>query len=233
MQKKRTLSLILALVMALTLLFPMNAYASIGSTTVTIDKSKTVTGKKHSITVKHYFTYVVLQEEDSAVKKINKKLKNQSKYLADESMATENAENDVEFIDNDLEYEDYTEQEVAYISDKYVSVASTSGWYAGGVSNYSVSGLTFDLSTGKEIKKITYFTKEKSLKKIKKTIKKMAMKEDKDLRKSDVNAAVDSKKANEFFFFLNADGDVVVCFGPYEMGYGGWTRMYTLPGDAK
>ncbi len=233
MQKKRTLSLMLALVMALTLLSPMNAYASIGSTTETIDKSKTVTGEKYSITVKHYFTYVVLQEEDSAVKKINKKLKNQSKYLTDESIAIENAENDVEYIEADAEYEDYTEQEVAYISDKYVSVASTSGWYSGGVSNYSVSGMTFDLDTGKEIKKITYFTKEKSLKKIKKTIKKMAMKEDEYLSKSDVNAAVNGKKAKDFFFFLNADGDVVVCFGPYEMGYGGWTRMYTLPGDVK
>ena len=231
MKKKRTLSLMLVLCMALTMLFPVNAFASIGHTTKTIDKSKTVSGDKASIKVLHYFTYVVLEEDDAAVKKINKKLKSQSKYLADDSAATDYAVNDVKYIEEDAEYEDYTEQSIGYISENYVSVVQASGWYAGGVSNYSISGLTFDLSTGKQIKKLTDVTKEKSLKKIKKGLKDQALEEDPYLSKADANAAINGKKAKDFSFFINQDGDVVVCFGPYEMGYGGWTRMYTIEGD--
>ena len=233
MKNKKILSLALALSLAFTALFPVNTYASIGHTTKTIDKSQTVKGEKSTIEVKHYLTYVVLEEDDPAVQKINKKLKSEKKYLTDRSDAMDSAEFDADERDYDDVYYDYTEQDVSFMSEDYVSVTSSWVWYAGGVGNYGISGLTFDLSTGKEIKKLTYFTKEKSLKKIKKTLKKMALKDDENLSGADVDLAIKGKKAKDFYFYLDENGDVVVCFGPYEMGYGGWARTYTLEGDIK
>ena len=68
---------------------------------------------------------------------------------------------------------------------------------------------------------------------IKKTLKKMALKDDENLSGADVDLAIKGKKAKDFYFYLDENGDVVVCFGPYEMGYGGWARTYTLEGDIK
>lgn len=37
-------------------------------------------------------------------------------------------------------------------------------------------------------------------------------------------------KATDFSYYINPKGKVIVCFGPYELGYGGWTKKFSLAG---
>ena len=97
------------------------------------------------------------------------------------------------------------------------------------MSNIFEYGRTFDLNTGKEIKKLTKVTKESNLKKIKKTLKKKIKKEDKGYDVSELNKMKDS----DFSFYIKKNGKVVVCFGPYALGYGGWTKTFELAGKYK
>lgn len=47
---------------------------------------------------------------------------------------------------------------------------------------------------------------------------------DKDYDTSDV----DKTKIKDLNFYINAEGKVVVCFGPYSLGYGGWSKFVEL-----
>lgn len=198
-----------------------------------IDHSQTFDGTYCSITVENYYEYVQLKGSSNAIKKINKTLKNIAvKTMENESGAVENAAEECndEYRTTDTTYEDYTSQSIAYQSKKVISFCSMYYWYAGGVANSGFYGYVFDLKTGKQIKDITKVTKQKSLSKIKKTLVKKILASDEYLLQSEVESIINSKKASEFDFYLNKNGNVVVCFGPYELGYGGWGREFVLTG---
>ena len=122
-------------------------------------------------------------------------------------------------------------QTVTYVGKKYVSVLESSGWYAGGVHNTMVTGHTFNLKTGNEVKKITRFTKTKDLDKLKKEIQAEVEKNGTDsIYKPET---ILNRKATKFNFYINKDGSVKVCFDPYEIGAGGWYREYVVKGRLK
>ena len=142
------------------------------------------------------------------------------------SGAFEYAEDDCNYRTENDTYNDYVTQKVSYLSSDIVSIVTTNNWYAGGVSNVDTYGYTFDLKTGKEIKKLTSVTKTTSLSKIKSTLTKKIEADPNNFDPSDLK----DMKATDFHFYINSKGKVVVCFGPYELGWGGWTKKYTLSG---
>lgn len=187
--------------------------------------NKQVKGESCTITVKHYYKRVVLSGSSAAIKSINKQLKKYSDtFMSKVSGAFEYAEDDCNYRTENDTYNDYVTQKVSYLSKDIVSIVTTYNWYAGGVSNVDTYGYTFDLKTGKEIKKLTSVTKTTSLSKIKSTLTKKIKEQQYD------PSELDNMKATDFCFYINSKGKVIVCFGPYELGYGGWTKKYTLSG---
>lgn len=193
----------------------------------TVKNNQTFKGEGCTITVKNYYKHVVLSGSSSAVKSINKQLKKYSDaFMAEPSGAVEYAKDDCKYRTYDETYNDYVTQKVSYLSDGIVSIVTTWTWYAGGVGNTNIYGYTFDLKTGKEIKKLTSVTKTTSLTKIKSTLTKKIEADPNNFDPSDLK----DMKATDFHFYINSKGKVVVCFGPYELGWGGWTKKYTLSG---
>lgn len=201
------------------------AHAAEAYTYKSAKNNQTFKGEGCTITLKKYYKRVVLSGSSSAVKSINKQLKKYSdEFMAEPSGAVEYAEEDCKYRTYDETYNDYVTQKVSYLSDDIISIVTTYNWYAGGVSNVNTYGYTFDLKTGKEITKLTSVTKTASLSKIKSTLTKKIEAQQYD--PSDLK----DMKATDFHFYINAKGKVIVCFGPYELGYGGWTKKYTLAG---
>jgi hypothetical protein len=208
-------------------IIPTNrAQAAKAYTTHTISHDTTIKGEKATIELKCFYTYVALKGDTKIIRKINKALKPKN-YKNYQSAALEYAKSDADDRDNDDTYSDYTVQTVSYLSDSIVSVDETSVWYAGGVQNVAIGGRTFSLKTGNEIKKLTTVTKQKSLSKIKKTLKRLIKKQDENYDTSEL----DKMKAKDFHFYITKKGKVCVCFGPYELGFGGWTKKFYLASD--
>lgn len=197
-------------------------------TTKKISHNQTITGKKCTIKVECYYEYVQFKGTKKAVKKINKALKPKN-YEDYKSSAIASAKDAADEWDYDDTYMDYTAQTVSYYNTKknITSIYELSVWYAGGVQNTFESGRTFNLKTGKEIKKITDVTKEKSLAKLKKNLKKAIEKKDEGYDTSEI----DKMKATDFHFYITKKGKVCICFGPYELGFGGWSKKFYFEGD--
>ena len=197
-----------------------------GAYTYKTDKNnQTFKGKGCKITVKNYYKRAVLSGSSKAVKSINKQLKKYSdEFMANESGAIDFAREDCNYRTSDDTYDDYVTQKVSYLSDDIISIVTTKNWYAGGVGNTVIFGHTFDLKTGKEIKKLTSVTKTSSLKKIKSTITKKI--EAQQYSASDLR----DMNATDFHYYINSKGKVIVCFLPYELGYGGWSKKFVLDG---
>lgn len=226
--------------LSITLLAGMLAFGSVASAvpanqavvqaaetyTYKTDKNnKTFKGDKCTITVKNYYKRIVLSGSSKAVASINKQLKRYSdEFMSKESGAFEYASEDCNNRTADDTYDDYVTQKVTYLSDDIISIQTTSNWYAGGVGNTNVYGYTFNRKTGKLIKKITSVTKTTSLSSIKKTLKKSIKAKQFDPKE------LDNMKADDFQYYINSKGKVIVCFGPYALGYGGWTKKFTLSG---
>ena len=201
------------------------AHAAEAYTYKTAKDNQTFKGEGCTITLKRYYKRVVLSGSSSAAKSINKQLKKYSdKFMAEPSGAVEYAKDDCKYRTYNETYNDYVTQKVSYLSDDIISIVTTYNWYAGGVSNVGTYGYTFDLKTGKEITKLTSVTKIASLSKIKSTLTKKI-----EAQQYSANDLKDMK-ATDFHFYINSKGKVIVCFGPYELGYGGWTKKYTLAG---
>lgn len=234
---KKTKKIFMAILFAIAIVFMSrgvgenSVQAATGVTYEKIDHSKTFTGDGCTIRVENYYKYAQLKGNTKAIKSINKKLKKMAKdAMEKESGAVEYAVEDCNYRTVDESYSDHFVQKVTYLTKNTVSIQTMWLWYAGGVSNSSVYGSTYNLKTGKQIKNITEFTKESSISKIRKTIVKKALKSDSLLQKEAVENIVNKKKATEFEFYINKNGNVVVCFGAYELGYGGWYRAFTLAG---
>lgn len=232
---KQTKKLLAAMMFGLVMLFMVSigtditAQAAVKTKYEKIDRSKTFKGSASTIKVKNYYKYVQLEGDTAAIKAINSSIKKYAKAaMKNPSGLLDYVEDDVEYREYDDIYYDCYSQKVTYQSKDVISISTTYTWYAGGVSNTGLYGCVYDLNTGKEIKKITALTKETSIVKLRKTIVKKALASDSNLTREEVESVVNQKKATDFDFYLNKNGNVVVTFGPYELGYGGWFRSFTL-----
>lgn len=202
----------------------VKAASEAGYSYKTETKNKTCKGKNSTITVKHSYKRVVLAGSGDAEAKINAQLKKYSDSFMKNTAAYEAAKEACKNRKENDTYKDYTTQKVTFLSDTLVSIETVNVWYAGGVSNKTVSGYTFSLKTGKRVTKLTSVTKTSSLAKIKSSLKKKIT-----AAKLDPEALEDKTTAN-FSFYVAESGKVVVCFAPYELNQGGDSVSYTLSG---
>lgn len=194
------------------------------------DASKTCKGKS-TIKVKHYYKRAVLEGDSDAVKKINSYLKKKSDaFMKKESGAIAYAQEDVAEGRNDKgTYWDYVTSKVTYSDNRVISIRVTEKWCAGGVGNETIYGYTFSLKSGKRLhltdvcKGSANQIKEKLVAKIKKG----ADAADIDFK------VVNDYKTSKYQFYLKPDQKAVVCFAPYEIGYGGSSRCYTIQSKYK
>lgn len=104
-----------------------------------------------------HFQKVVFTNPNSALKKINDEIAEESNEFFTEGMGKQYEEYFSQLTDEakaGLAQQPYTaayDVDNVFIDDKYVSITYVWDWYAGGVHNYGSKGFTFDISTGEEI----------------------------------------------------------------------------------
>ena len=189
------------------------------------DGSKKCKGKS-TINVKHYYKRAVLEGSSDAVKKINSYLKKKSDaFMKEKSGAIMQAQDDVAMGMYDKEtYEDYVSSKVTYNDKNVISIKITQQWYAGGVSSKTIYGYTFSLKSGKLLKltDVCNGSASQIKKKLVAKIKKGADAADIDFK------VVNAYKTSKYQFYLKPGKKAVVCFPPYEIGFGGDSRCYTI-----
>ncbi len=196
-----------------------------------VNLSKTYNSGK--VKAKVYYKKPVLKGKSSAVKKINKAISKDCKsFLAPESVeAIYEYASDAAKYDPDIkeEYYYYATSKVTYNKKGIISIKVKTHWYAGGVVNTDVYGLNYSLKTGKKL----YLTNVCSGSK--KTIKNKVLNKiykDPDVASMDWDV-LDAYQVKKMNFFIKPNKKAVVCFGPYEICYGGWYRTYTIKSKYK
>ena len=191
------------------------------------DRSKTYK-KKGKCKAAVHFDRIVLKGNTAAIKKINKQIKEESiRFLegAQESGIYENAKYVAKCgAENEVFYYTAT-SEVMYDKKNVISIVISTDWYAGGVGNTESYGLTFSLKSGKLLKLTNVCKGNESS--IKKRIIKKAKKYSAKIEPLDISV-IRKYKVDEFRFYLNKKGKVVICFEPYEVASGGWGRELVI-----
>ena len=199
---------------------------------LTIDYSESCkTGK---IKGKYTYTMPALQGTSKVVKKINKALK--AGYTESQkdkeklwNYVKDNSKDDA--MNRDVVYELTSTCKVRYNQKGYISFSYDHYWFAGGVSNIWTDGMTFDLKTGKKLSVSDVVSGSNT--KIRKKILAKYEKKNGELGTLGQDEILKDTKMKDFQFYLNKDGNVVVCFGPYQPGGGNGESTITLKSSLK
>ena len=199
---------------------------------LTIDYSESCkTGK---IKGKYTYTMPALQGTSKVVKKINKALK--AGYTESQkdkeklwNYVKDNSKDDA--MNRDVVYEVTSTCKVRYNQKGYISFSYDHYWFAGGVSNIWTDGMTFDLKTGKKLSVSDVVSGSNT--KIRKKILAKYEKKNGELGTLGQDEILKDTKMKDFQFYLNKDGNVVVCFGPYQPGGGNGESTITLKSSLK
>ena len=178
---------------------------------LTIDYSESY--KSGKIKGKYTYTMPTLIGTSKAVKKINKVLK--AGYTASQK----EKDNLWDYVKTDSK-DDAANRKIVY---HY--------WFAGGVSNIWTDGMTFDLKTGKKLGISDVVSGSNT--KIRKKILAKYEKKNGELGTLGQDEILKDTKMKDFQFYLNKDGNVVVCFGPYQPGGGNGESTITLKSNLK
>ena len=199
---------------------------------LTIDYSESCkTGK---IKGKYTYTMPALQGTSKVVKKINKALK--AGYTESQkdkeklwNYVKDNSKDDA--MNRDVVYELTSTCKVRYNQKGYISFSYDHYWFAGGVSNIWTDGMTFDLKTGRKLS-VSDVVSGSNTKSRKKRLAKYEKKNG-ELGTLGQDEILKDTKMKDFQFYLNKDGNVVVCFGPYQPGGGNGESTITLKSSLK
>ena len=199
---------------------------------LTIDYSESCkTGK---IKGKYTYTMPALQGTSKVVEKINKALK--AGYTESQkdkeklwNYVKDNSKDDA--MNRDVVYELTSTCKVRYNQKGYISFSYDHYWFAGGVSNIWTDGMTFDLKTGKKLSVSDVVSGSNT--KIRKKILAKYEKKNGELGTLGQDEILKDTKMKDFQFYLNKDGNVVVCFGPYQPGGGNGESTITLKSSLK
>ena len=199
---------------------------------MTIDYSESCkTGK---IKGKYTYTMPALQGTSKVVKKINKALK--AGYTESQkdkeklwNYVKDNSKDDA--MNRDVVYELTSTCKVRYNQKGYISFSYDHYWFTGGVSNIWTDGMTFDLKTGKKLSVSDVVSGSNT--KIRKKILAKYEKKNGELGTLGQDEILKDTKMKDFQFYLNKDGNVVVCFGPYQPGGGNGESTITLKSSLK
>ena len=118
----------------------------------------------------------------------------------------------------------YTELKDVYTDGKYLSIQLHFEWWAGGVINSSDYGLNYDLTTGSICTLADYYS-EYNAETVRSNILKSAAA---DMTDEITDPSCLDKPLTEINFYFYKD-TVAINFGPYEIGWGGWSRTNEYP----
>lgn len=226
MKQKRVIKLILMTVL-LVLVFSAFGKTDTQAASKAKYSYKKVDYSKKYRSVKAHVSYKkpVLKGKSSAIKKINKAIKKDcNKFLKQKNDLYFYAKNDAEY-GRKADYYLEAKSKVTYNKKGIISIRVTTYWFAGGVSNTGEYGLVYSLKTGKRLK-LTDVCKDSS-KKIKARVLKKISK-DPDAKTYDWDY-INSYKVKKMNYYLSKTGKkAVICFEPYELGWGGWSRTYKI-----
>lgn len=227
---KRYLLPVIIIVLSLSLGLVTQAASSARYTTNKVNKSKTYGSGRIKATV--YYQKVKLKGNSNAIKQINKAIqKDCNDFLKSEnvkslySYAKQRSQSS-----GSEEYFNYAKQKVSYNRNGVISIKVSTYWYAGGVYNTDVYGLNYSLKTGKRLT-LNNVCKGSS-NKIKESVIKAIKKEAGSNSSNYQWNAINSYSTNEFRFYLTK-GKAKVCFEPYEISFGGWSREYSIKSKYK
>ncbi|MCD8336853.1 MAG: DUF4163 domain-containing protein [Lachnospiraceae bacterium] len=220
--KKLFLLIALVFCVSLTAKTGVSAASSAKYTTKTKNLSKTY----GSVTANVYYKRVVLKGKSDIVSKINKSIKaDMNEFLSSDSVDTlyscAKSANSAGWKDT---YYYTATSKVTYNGSGIISIQVTTMWYAGGVSNIDRYGLTYDLKTGKKLNLVNVCSGNST-----KVKTRVLNKIRKDSSSSQLNWTVlNAYPVKKMDFYINKNGNAVVCFGPYEIATGGWYRTFTI-----
>ena len=128
-------------------------------------------------------------------------------------------------------YEDYYGCTVGRNDGEYLSVVRNYVWYAGGVMNCGNLGETFDAHTGAKVTLLDLYpdlTEDAVRQKVVDAVQTAISADPDSFYPEDgyltgALAVIGEYEVEEYNFYM-ADGKVYVCFGPYEIGYGGYGK---------
>ena len=226
MKQKTRFFLSLALVAAFILALPAQARAAAKRTRfayVKIDDSEAYAGG----TFQNYFRYPKLKGSKAAIKKINKALEKEGKAFIKMSGYTKDdiaqfIEHDYENYHNRCEYFNTADGKAAFNDGRLFSICYQTAWYAGGVSNYDIFGVTFNVKTGKRLNLFQVLPEEDAnYSELRATIhEKLLKKYDSEVAGAFYQNYDSKKKLQKADFYINTKGKVVVCFRTYDLSYG-------------
>ena len=195
----------------------------------TATKKVTEVNKKYGkIKVESYYKKVVLKGNSKAVKKINKEIqKDCTEFLKGTDLLVDYAKQDSKYCQYPVTYSNTAVSKVTYNKNGIISIKITTEWYAGGTSNTDEYGMTFSLKTGKKLR-LDQVCADKPAK-VASTLKKKILSQDSSLDVSKIT----KNNVKNLDFYLKPGKKAVVCFGPYELGWGGWVRTYTVKSKYK
>ncbi len=181
-----------------------------------LDKSE----KYYYGSLNNYCKYPVFSGKSKGIKKVNKSFKKYANsfvkegepYSAELSYYYENYGNAPEFFNT-------ANCKVTYNNGKIVSVKYKTKWYMGGIFNSSFYGVNYNLKTGKKLK-IKSVLQKKYNPETKKGFKKLQLdigvklyeKYDETVAHNFFETYNTRKKLSNLKYYLNKNGDVVVCF---------------------
>ncbi len=225
---------LLGVVSAILLACCMSVPTQAASTTTTKKAVFTIkeykaTWNGDKITRKYEFHLPQLKGSSDAVKKINKSLKKLYSASLNDKKAVweyaEEAEQNEYLTDEDTYYSTCT-CKVTYNGGGYVSFRFFNRWYAGGVGNTWVEGMSFDLKTGKKLNVNSFV--EGSATQVKNKIINAYLNKVNDAEYA--KEALEEFKISNFEYYLK-EGRVHVCFGPYQPGGGNGHSEIVLVGN--
>ena len=231
-QVKKTVSIFLCMIMMFIAIAPPMSVCAASKSIKTTSKRITVYDKTYGkIRVQEYYDQILLKGNTKAINKINKQLK--EIYKKFKKGMKSGAAGIVEYAKMDLDrgykdtYYDKVDATVSYNNGNVICIKFMSKSYFGGVCDTSDWGVTYSLKSGKELNLKQVCVNKPS--KIVSDLKQKILAEDSYADISNVTVA----NVKNMSFYLEPGQKAVVCFGPYELGSGGWTRTYIVKSKYK
>lgn len=194
-------------------------------TKVLDSKNVKYTGPNSIISVKNFYSRIKISGNTEAIRSINAYLKARSDaFMKKKSAVKTYAKDMVKTTESNAVFYDTVSSYVTYNKNGIISIKIKAYWFAGGVSNTTVWGYTFDVKTGKRLylKDVC----EGSAAHIKNAIIDQVKANDPNHQYN--IGVVQNYKIKNFRFFIKPGKKAYVCFKPYELGPGGDSSVFAI-----
>ena len=186
----------------------------------TIDQSVKYGNAKGEV----YYQRIQLKGESESFQKINKDIQKDCDKFLNSRLAKDIKEFTKNYPKEKNTYHWRAKSSVTYNQKSIISIMVQTEWWEGGVSNTDRYGLNYSLKTGKKLR-VDEVCDKPIMKVLYNSIKNRVKKQQED---EGALKEIKKKKVEKLNYYINNDGYVIVTFGPYEIGAGGWYREYKV-----